>query len=110
MCRAWRSYSPAIARRLRTSRFSARVIWILSIYGSWLPSVSTQMLYGFRSSVQIGVLIGVTDFQAETTGSSGLSDQLFLNLNRFTQLSNFASATILSMASLPAYFGRYCFR
>ena len=58
-CRSCMSYSPAMARRLMTSRFSASVSWTLSMYGSWLPSVSTQTLYGFRSSVQSGVLIGV---------------------------------------------------
>ena len=45
------------------------------MYGSWFPSVSTQMLYGFRSSVQVGVVHGVTVFQGETTGRSGLRDQ-----------------------------------
>ena len=52
-----------MARRLMTSRFSPRLSWILSMYGSWFPSVSTQMLYGFRSSVQSGVVQGWTVFQ-----------------------------------------------
>ena len=38
------------------------------MYGSWLPSVSTQTLYGFGSQVQFGVLIGVTVFQGVRTG------------------------------------------
>src|SRR3954454_16500430 len=105
MWRAWRSYSPAIARRLTTSRFSASVNWTLSMYGSWLPSVSTQMLYGFRSSVQFGVLDGWTVFQGETTGKSGFKDQFALNLNRLTQLSILASATCLSRSALAAYLG-----
>src|SRR3954469_18814512 len=99
-----------MARRLTTSRFSASVNWTLSMYGSWLPSVSTQMLYGLRSIVQLGVLTGWTVFQGETTGRSGLSAQLALNLNRLTQLSNLASATSLSSCSLGVYFGKNCFR
>src|SRR6266542_6282888 len=99
-----------MARRLMISKFSARVSWILSMYGSWFPSVSTQLLYGFRSSVQTDVLIGVTVFQAARTGSSGLSAQSFLNLNRLTQLSNLFSATSLSSASFPAYLGKNCFK
>ena len=33
------------------------------MYGSWLPAVSTQTLYGLRSRIQVGVLIGETVFQ-----------------------------------------------
>src|SRR3712207_8268451 len=44
------------------------------------PSVSTQMLYGLRSKVQVGVFFGVAVFQGVTTGSSGLSAQSFLSL------------------------------
>ena len=40
--RSWRSYWPAMARRFSTSRFSATVIWMRSMYGSWLPAVSTS--------------------------------------------------------------------
>ena len=65
------------------------------MYGSWFPSVSTQMQYGLRSSVQVGVLIGVVVFQGETTGSSGLSAQSFLNLKQRTQLSNLAVLGLL---------------
>ena len=80
------------------------------MYGSWLPSVSTQTLYGLRSSVQVGVLIGVTVFQAESTGRSGLMAQSFLARNMRTQLSNFASFTFWSSSAAPAYFGWNCFR
>ena len=33
-----------------------------SMYGSWFPAVSTQMLYGFRSRTKRGVLIGEVVF------------------------------------------------
>ena len=87
MWRTWKSYSPAIARKATISGFSASVIEILSMYGSWLPSVSTQMLYGFRSSTQLGVLIGWVVFHGERTGRSGFSIHEFLNRKRFAQLS-----------------------
>src|SRR6476620_6121280 len=99
-----------MARRFTTSKFSARLSWILSMYGSWLPSVSTQMLYGFRSRDQFGVLAGWTVFQGETTGRSGFNDQFALNLNMVTQLSNFSAATFLSSSSFGMYFGWNCFR
>ena len=76
MCRSWMSYSPAIARRFATSVFSASVIVIRSMYGSWLPAVSTAQKYGLRSIDHVGVLIGDTVFHGVITGSSGLSAQL----------------------------------
>src|SRR3954467_10815222 len=108
MWRSCQSYSPAMARRLSTSRFSARVNWILSMYGSWFPSVSTQMLYGFRSSVHIGVFDGWTVLNAVTTGSSGFRYQWFLNRNWLTQLSNPPALAIASTLSWPAYLGWNC--
>ena len=50
----------------------------------------------------MGVLIGLVVFQAATVGSSGLSDQSFLNFKKFTQLSYPAALTSLSTASLPS--------
>ena len=47
-----------------------------SMYGSWLPSVSTPQKYGLRSIAHVGVLIGETVFHGVITGSSGLSAQL----------------------------------
>src|SRR5690606_28182698 len=105
MWRSWESYSPAMARRLMTSRLSPSVIWTRSMYGSWFPSVSTQMLYGFRSKVQVGVVIGEVIFQADVTGSSGFREASFLNLKRFTQLSMPAALTASSTCSFGVYFG-----
>src|SRR5882672_10047451 len=99
-----------MARRLRTSRFSANVSTTLSMYGSWLPAVSTKTLYGLRSSVHVGVLIGVTVFHGDTTGRSGLRAQSFLVRNMRTQLSYFASFAFLSSSAWPTYFGWNCFR
>ena len=78
------------------------------MYGSWLPSVSTPQKYGFRSSVQSGVLIGVTVFQADRTGSSGLSAQLYLALSCATQLSNPPAFAFASTCPSAMYFGRNC--
>jgi hypothetical protein len=72
--------------------------------------VSTKTLYGLRSSVQVGVLIGVTVFQGESTGRSGLSAQSFLARNMRTQLSNLASLTFLSSSASFTYFGWNCLR
>ena len=72
--------------------------------------MSTKTLYGLRSSVHVGVLIGVTVFHGESTGRSGLSAQSFLARNMRTQLSNFASFAFLSSSAWPAYFGWNCFR
>ena len=69
-----------MARRLATSVFSASVNVILSMYGSWLPSVSTAQKYGLRSIDQVGVLMGETVFQGVIVGTSGLSAQLYLFL------------------------------
>src|SRR4051812_47674964 len=95
-----------MARRFTTSRFSARLNWILSMYGNWLPSVSTQMLYGFRSKTHSGVVHGCTVFHGETTGRSGFLDQSLANFKKYvTQLSNLASAACLSTVAWVAYFG-----
>src|SRR5262249_11683777 len=110
MWRAWESYSPAMARRLITSRFSPSVIRTRSMYGSWLPAMSGQMLYGLRSSTQVGVLIGETVFHGVTTGRSGLRQASLKFLNIDTQLSNLRSAAFFSTSAFDVYFGRNCFR
>ena len=79
------------------------------MYGSWLPAVSTQMLYGFRSSTKRGVLIGWVVFQGVTTGRSGFTHELFRFLKSVTQLLTLTSATFLSMSAFEAYFGWNCF-
>src|SRR5687768_14799645 len=99
-----------MARRFSTSRFSASWNEIFSMYGNWLPSVSTQMLYGFRSNVQCGVLIGVATFQGVITGRSVLSCHLFRSLNMLTQLSKPASLAFVSTSACDEYLGRNCFR
>ena len=68
------------------------------------------MLYGFRSRMKRGVLIGEVVFQGVTTGRSGLTEALLRFLRRVTQLSTLSSATFLSMSALDAYFGWNCFR
>ena len=60
------------------------------MYGSWLPSVSTQMLYGLRSSVQVGVLIGVDRLPGRHDRQVRVERPVVLELERLTQLSNFA--------------------
>src|SRR5688572_16900598 len=105
MWRAWKSYSPAIARRFSTSRFSASVKVTLSMYGSWLPSVSTQTEYGLRSYVQVGDVIGVTSFHGVTTGSSGLRAASFNHFMWRTQLSYLASLAFWVALSAPMYLG-----
>ena len=72
--------------------------------------MSTQMLYGFRSRMKRGVVIGDVVFQGVTTGRSGLTQELLRFLKSVTQLSTLTSATFLSMSALAAYFGRNCLR
>ena len=72
----WRpisSYSPAMARRLTTSRFSASVQLDLVDVRQLVALGVDRQKYGFRSSAQFGVLIGETVRQGVTTGHSGLS-------------------------------------
>src|SRR5260370_41075660 len=101
---------PEIARRFGSARPLAGVSKLRWGSGGWLPAVSTKTLYGLRSSVHVGVLIGVTVFHGDTTGRSELSAQSFFERNMRTQLSNFASFAFLSSSACPTYFGWNCFR
>ena len=62
------------------------------------------------SSAHVVVLIGVTVFQAESTGRSGLRAQSFLARNIRAQESNFSSLAFLSSSACGVYFGRNCLR